>query len=194
MAKSETEKKAKKRSSLKEGIEPSAIFISDFGAMLLLALLGLVGLLVVTYAFALVVGIGLFIAAYSIAFGFTYLVSFGEVERAGNYARSIESLKIKDTEGVTSAKRLVRTRLYFAFVLFALGAEEVIRFILNTGPATVEIWVFRLGCLVIYLFALAVFARRFANWRRFKGTNAYKENFATMKRFEAGEVHRGETS
>nr|MDO8133637.1 hypothetical protein [Candidatus Njordarchaeum guaymaensis] len=185
MAKSESEKKGKKRSSLKEGIEPSAIFLSDFGAVLLLALLGLIGLLILTYAFALVVTVGLFIAAYSIAFGFSYLVSFGEVERAGEYARSAEKLKMKDADGTKLARGLVRTRLYFTFILFVLGAEEAIRFLVNTGPATFEVWIFRLACLAIYVIATVIFASRFAKWRQFKRTSRYKENLATIKRLEA---------
>jgi hypothetical protein len=186
--KSEGKEKGKKRSSWKEGIEPSAIFISDFGAALLLGLFGLIALLVVTFAFAFVVAIGLFIAAYSIAFGFSYLVSFGEVGRAGEYARAIGRLKIKDSEGFASAKQLVRTRLYFAFVLFALSAEEVIRFLLNTGPATAEAWLFRLGCLAVYMIAIALFAGRLAKWRQFKRTDAYKETLAAIKRLEASKT------
>jgi hypothetical protein len=185
VVKSEGKEKGKKRSSWKEGIEPSAIFVSDFGAALLLGLFGLIALLVVTFAFAFVVAIGLFIAAYSIAFGFSYMVSFGEVERAGQYARAVGTLKIKDSEGVAFAKRLVRTRLYFAFILFTLGAEEVIRFLLNTGSATVEIWMFRLGCLAVYVLATAVFADRSAKWRQFKRTSTYKDTIAAMKKLEA---------
>jgi len=194
MTKSESDEKGKKRSSLKEGVEPSAIFLSDFGAALLLVLLGLIGLLIMTFAFAFVVTIGLFIAAYSIAFGFSYLISFGEVERAGEYARTVESLKIKDSEGITFARRLVRTRLYFAFILFALGAEEVARFVLNTGPANVEVWVFRLGCLAVYVLATVVFASRFANWRRFKHTSTYKESLEAIRKLEASKGSTGEKS
>jgi glucan phosphoethanolaminetransferase (alkaline phosphatase superfamily) len=183
--KSETEEKEKKRSSLKEGIEPSAIFISDFGGALLLALLGLIGLFVMTFAFAFIVAIGLFIAAYSIAFGFSYLISWGEVERAGEYARAVETLKMKESEGTAFAKGLVKTRLYFALILFVYGGEEAIRFLLNTGPANVEIWAFRLGCLAVYVVVIAVFANRFSKWRQFKRTGAYKDTLATIRKAEA---------
>nr|MDO8097608.1 hypothetical protein [Candidatus Njordarchaeota archaeon] len=191
MTKSESDEKGRRRSSLKEGVEPSAIFLSDFGAVLLLGLLGLIGLLIMTFAFAFMVAIGVFIAAYSIAFGFSYLISFGEVERAGEYARAAESLRIGDSEGITFARALVRTRLYFAFILFALGVEEAVRFVLNTGPANVEVWVFRLSCVAFYVLVTLVFASRFVKWRRFKCTSTYKETLEAIRKLEAS---KGSTS
>jgi uncharacterized membrane protein len=83
--------------------------------------------------------------------------------------------------------------LYFAFILFALGAEEVIRFLLNTGPATVEVWAFRLGCLAVYVLATGIFASRFAKWRTFKRTGAYKETLGAIRRLESKGSKGGKT-
>lgn len=84
----------KKRPSLREGLEPSVVFISDFGAVLLLGLLGLIALLIVSHTQAFAVTFGLLIAAYAVAFGFPDLIGFGEVHRAGEFTRSAFRLKI----------------------------------------------------------------------------------------------------
>ncbi|WXG44659.1 MAG: hypothetical protein WED04_11605 [Promethearchaeati archaeon SRVP18_Atabeyarchaeia-1] len=116
---------------------------------------------------------GAVILAYFVVIAFVNLITFGEVHKASVYSRKIRRYSIEDEEGCSLARGLTKTNIYFSVVLSVFTAEEAIRYVFHTGPATAEIWVFRLACLFIFIVILGVFLARLSRWMRFKSTTAF---------------------
>jgi len=113
---------------------------------------------------------------YAIAIAFTYILSLGETHRAKRYFKKVERLQLSEPEGTGIARRLDRTKTYFSAVFFVFAAEETIRFVLHTGPATfgdtygLIVWGFRFVCLGVFIVITSVFLVRLHRWRSFVST------------------------
>jgi hypothetical protein len=117
--------------------------------------------------------VGVAILAYFIALAFANLITFGEVHKASVYSRKVRRYSIEEREGYSLARRLTKTNIYFSLLLFVFTAEEAIRYVLHTGPATIEIWWFRIACLAIFITILGVFFVRLSRWHNFKSTRNF---------------------
>jgi hypothetical protein len=127
---------------------------------------------------------GAAILVYFIAIVLANLLSFGEVHRANTYRKKVKMYSIEETRGCDLAKRLTRTNAYFSVVLFVFTAEEAIRYVLHTGPATIEIWFFRIACLAIFIIILGVFFVRLSRWHSFKSTRDFVKASEEIRKSE----------
>jgi hypothetical protein len=134
--------------------------ISDVGMAVFLVLLLIFGVLVVLYA---------------VAFTFTYLLSFGEVNRARKFYNQVMQYELGENEGTLLGRELYRTNTYFTLVLLVFGVEEGVRYFLHTGPATLEIWLFRFACLAAFTVVTGVFLVRLHRWLSFKSTQRFQQ-------------------
>lgn len=160
---------------------------------------GEVGLLMLLLL--LVLG-GVAILFYFMSLAFLNLITFGEVHRASAYCDKVIRYRIWEPIGCSLAGKLTRLNLYFTAVLFVFTAEEVIRYILHTGPATTSIWMFRISCFAALTLILGLFLVRFSKWLNFKSRPEYlrasneirqyeKESTAVYDKMSSfGEVHK----
>jgi hypothetical protein len=123
--------------------------VSDASMLILLVILVLAGVAVLVYF------VGIVLANF---------FSFGEVHKASVYCKKVRRYSIDEPKGCTLARGLTKMNLYFSILLFFFTAEEAIRYVLHTGPATLEIWYFRFACLIIFAVILAVFLIRLRRW------------------------------
>jgi hypothetical protein len=143
--------------------------VSDASAAILLVILILAGTAVLVYFVAIVLA---------------NILSFGEVHKASVYCKKARMYSIDETSGCEQARNLTRMNLYFSIVLFIFTAEEVIRYVLHTGTATIEIWYFRFTCLVIFAVILAIFLVRLRRWIIFQSDPAFMNASKEIKRQE----------
>jgi hypothetical protein len=127
---------------------------------------------------------GVAILVYFIAIVIANLLSFGEVHRANVYCKKVKRYSIEETTGCDLAKRLTRTNVYFSVILFVFTAEEAVRYVLHTGPATIEIWWFRIACLAIFIIILGVFLVRLSRWLNFKSTTGFLKVSDEIRQYE----------
>jgi hypothetical protein len=145
---------------------------------------------------------GVAILFYFMALAFLNLITFGEVHRASEYCDKVTRYRIWEPIGCSLAGKLTKLNLYFTAVLFVLTAEEVIRYILHTGPATASIWMFRISCFAALTLILGLFLVRFSKWLNFKSRPEYlrasneirqyeKESIAAYEKMSSfGEAHK----
>ena len=135
------------------GMISTGLSASDVGSAILLLII-LVG--------------GVFAMAYFVLVAFLNLITFGEVHRASVYSSKVKRYSIEEPKGYPLARGLTKLNIYFSAVLTVFTAEEVIRYVLHTGPATLEIWYFRIACLAVFVLILSVFFGRLRRWMNFK--------------------------
>jgi H+/Cl- antiporter ClcA len=116
---------------------------------------------------------GVAILVYFVAIILVNFLSLGEVHRASVYRKKVERYLIDEEKGCDLAGRLTRLNVYFSAILFVFTAEEAVRYVLHTGPATIEIWWFRIACLAIFVIILGVFLVRVSRWVSFKSTTDF---------------------
>ncbi len=126
-----------------------------------------------TILLLILIMVGVAILAYFIALAFANLITFGEVHKASMYSKKVRRYSIEEWEGYSLARRLTKTNIYFSVVLFVFTSEEAIRYVLHTGPATIEIWWFRIACLAIFIIILGAFFVRLSRWHNFKSTRNF---------------------
>jgi hypothetical protein len=129
--------------------------------------------------------LGVAFLVYVIAVAFTYILSQGEVRRAKRYYKKVWRHGLDEIEGSALGRKLDRTRLCFSVIFFVFAAEEVVRFILHTGPADLLIWVFRFACLAFFMAITSVFLVRLQRWRSFKSTRKYEETMKQIAKLES---------
>jgi len=154
--------------SLVTWFDPS-LFATDVGIAIFLALLVIAGV---------------FIVIYVVAFVFTNLLSFGEVHRSRKYYKKVEAFNLDEREGSRLGRKLNQTNIYFSLVLLVFAIEEGARFILHTGPATFEIWVFRIICFALFAIIMAKFLVRLHRWLSFKSSITFQKTCNQIKEYE----------
>jgi hypothetical protein len=142
------------------GMISTGFTVSDVGSAILLLIL--------------VVG-GVFALVYFVGVAFLNLITFGELHRASVYSSKVKRYSIGESKGYTLARGLTKLNIYFSIVLTVFTAEEVIRYLLHTGPATLEIWYFRIACLAIIAAILVFFYVRLRRWMSFKVKREFVE-------------------
>lgn len=150
--------------------------VSDGAMLILLAILVLAGVAVLVYFIAIVLA---------------NFLSFGEVHRASVYCKKVKRYSIGEEKGCNLARRLTRMSAYFSVILFVFTAEEAIRYVLHTGPATIEIWWFRIACLIVFIVIFGNFLLRLSRWVGFKSTPSYLKTSDEIRQYENKPMYHG---